>query len=96
MARCLRHNDEGLSAAARFFGVDPRSAPTCTVAGPPFAAAIALRLMLAHHLDAPPPLRCWRTAAGRAYNGGMSQRFLDRVASTGTRIRRPEIGVTIA
>jgi hypothetical protein len=45
-------NDQGLSLAARFFGVDPRSARTWTALGLPLAVVIALRLMLAHNLDA--------------------------------------------
>jgi hypothetical protein len=45
-------NDEGLSAAARFFGADPRSARRWLHSGPPRPVAIALRLMLAGKWDA--------------------------------------------
>lgn len=45
-------NDEGLSAVARFFGADPRSARRWLHSGPPRSIAIALRLMLAGRWDA--------------------------------------------
>lgn len=45
-------NDEGISAAARFFGRAPRTARAWSAEGPPPEVAIALRLMLAGGIDA--------------------------------------------
>lgn len=46
-ARRSPENDRGLSAAARFFNVTPRTGQAWALSGPPGSVAIALRLMLA-------------------------------------------------
>lgn len=46
-------NDLGLSAAARFFGTEPKTVRNWAAKGPPAPVAVCLRLMLKLRLTAP-------------------------------------------